>query len=156
MNPMILGGHSRCYHNFCILHFFFYHFKLFSDLRDDCMVFAFWIFTFFNWFLKVIFRSMFFPSNSLVKESNIFGVFMEYTCGIRWSMIESAMIFLALNKFFLCNYFSLIFLWNWNLSIYVGVQFIFFKNEWDPILPCLEVVSVTKLVIKLVWLNILK
>ena len=35
MNPMILGGH---YHNFCILHFFFYCFKLFFDLRDPCKV----------------------------------------------------------------------------------------------------------------------
>ena len=38
---------------------------------------AFWIFTFFNWFLKVIFWCIFFPSNILVKESNIFGVFRE-------------------------------------------------------------------------------
>ena len=38
-------------------------------VKYDCMVSAFWIFTFFNWFLKVIFRFMFFPSNSLVKES---------------------------------------------------------------------------------------
>ena len=34
----------------------------------DCMVSAFWIFTFFNYFLKVIFQFMFFPSNSLVKK----------------------------------------------------------------------------------------
>ena len=69
-------------------------------VKYDCMVSAFYIFTFFNWFLKVIFWFMFFPSNSLVKESNIsFGVFKEDTCGIRWSVIESAMIFLALTKF---------------------------------------------------------
>ena len=43
------------------------------------------------------------------------------------------MIFLALTKFFSCKDFSLISLWNWNLSTYVGVQFIFFKNESDPI-----------------------
>ena len=69
----IQNGH----HYFCILHFFFPRLRLFFDLRDpyDCMVFAFWIFTFFNWFLKAIFRFMFFPSNSLVKESNIFDVF---------------------------------------------------------------------------------
>ena len=42
----------------------------------------------------------------------------------RWSMIESTMIFLALTKFFWCKAFSLISLWNWNLSTHVGVQFI--------------------------------
>ena len=30
-------------------------------VKYDCMVSAFWIFTFFNWFLKVIFWFMFFP-----------------------------------------------------------------------------------------------
>ena len=68
-----------------------------------CMVSAFWIFTFFNWFLKVIFRFMFFPSNSLVRESNIsLGVFREDTCGMRWPLIESTIILLALIKF-LCK-----------------------------------------------------
>ena len=38
---------------------------------------AFWIFTFFNYFLKAIFWFKFLSSNSLVKESNIFGVFGE-------------------------------------------------------------------------------
>ena len=48
------------------------------------MVFTFWIFTFFNWFLKVIFWFMFFPSNNLVRASNIaLGVFREDTYGIR-------------------------------------------------------------------------
>ena len=48
-------------------------------VKYDYMVSAFWIFTFFNCFLKFIFRV-----NSLVKESNIsFGVFRKYTCGIR-------------------------------------------------------------------------
>ena len=94
------------------------------------MVLSFWIITFFNWFLKFIFYFKFFPSNSLVKESNIsFGVFREETCGIRCSVIELEMIFLALTKFFLCKDFSLISLWNWNLSTYVGIQFIFFKNQ---------------------------
>ena len=70
----------------------------------DCMVSAFWIFTFFNWFLKVIFQFMFFPSNILVKESNIsLDVFREDTCGIRWSLIESIIILLTLTKFFLCK-----------------------------------------------------
>ena len=98
-------------------------------VKYDCIVSAFWIFTFFNYFLKVIFRFMLFSSNTLVKESNIsFGVFREETCSIRWSLIESSMIFLALTKFFLCKAFSLISLWNWNLSTYVGVQIIFFKE----------------------------
>ena len=124
----IQGG----YHHFCILHFFFYRFKLFFDLRDpckyDCMVSAFWIFTFLNWFLKVIFWCMFFPLNSLVKESSIFSVFREDTYGTSWSVIESTMIFLALIKLFLCKALSLISIWNWNLSTHVGVQFIFFRE----------------------------
>ena len=62
--------------------------------------------------IKVIFRSMFFPSNILVKESNIIGVFMEDTCSTSWFMTESAMTFLALTKFFLCKDSSLISLWN--------------------------------------------
>ena len=37
-------------------------------VKYDCMVSAFWIFTSFNWFLKVIFWCMFFPSNSLVNK----------------------------------------------------------------------------------------
>ena len=40
--------------------------------------FAFFTSSFFNFFLKVIFRCIFFPSNSLVKESDIsFGVFRK-------------------------------------------------------------------------------
>ena len=62
---------------------------------------AFWIFTFFNCFLKAIFWFKFLSSNSLIQESNIFGVFREDTCGISWSVIESTTIFLALIKFFL-------------------------------------------------------
>ena len=82
-------------------------------VKYNCMVYAFWIFTFFNWFLKVIFWFMFFPSNSLVKESNIsLGVFREDTYGIIWFLIESAMICLALNKLFLCKAFILISLSN--------------------------------------------
>ena len=97
-------------------------------VKYDCMVSGFWIFTFFNWFLKVIFWFMFFPSNSLVKESNIFGVFKEDTCSTSWFVTESAMIFLALTKFFLCKASRLISLWNWNLYTHVGVQSIFFKE----------------------------
>ena len=55
-------------------------------------------------------------------------VFRKYTCGIRWSLIESAMVFLALTKFFLCKAFILVSLWNWNLSTYVGVQFHFLQE----------------------------
>ena len=51
-----------------------------THVKYDYMVSSFWIFTFFNWFLKVIFWFIFFPSNSLVKESNIsLGVFGEDT-----------------------------------------------------------------------------
>ena len=70
--------------------------------------YAFWIFTFFNCFLKSIFWIMFLSSNSLIKKSNIFGVFREDTCGTSWSMIESTVIFLALIKFFLCKALRLI------------------------------------------------
>ena len=88
MNSMILQGHSRWLSPFLHSSLFFYLFNL---------------------FLKVIFRCMFFPSNRLVKESNIyFGVFREDTCGISWSVIESTMIFLALIKFFLCKALRLI------------------------------------------------
>ena len=71
---------------------------------------------------------MFFPLNILVKESNIFGVFREDTYGTSLSVIESTMVFLSLIKFFLCKALSLISVWNWNLSTYVGVQFIFFRE----------------------------
>ena len=72
-----------------------------SSTASRC--YALWIFTFFNYFLKSIFWFKFLSSNSLIKESNIFGVFREDTCGISWSVIESTMIFLALIKFFLCK-----------------------------------------------------
>ena len=92
------------------------------------MVSAFWIFTFFSWFLKVIFWSMFFPSNSLVKESNLIDVFREDTCSTSWFETESSMIFWDLTKFFLRKASSLISLWNWNLYAHVGVQSIFFRE----------------------------
>ena len=73
-------------------------------VKYDCMVCAFYIFTFFNCFLKVTFWFMLFRTDSLVKESNISsGVFREDTFGIRWSLIEFAMILLALINFFLCK-----------------------------------------------------
>jgi len=133
MNPMILGGHSRwlspLLHSSLLLLPLQFVLLIWETLvKYNCMVSAFRIFTFFNWFLKVIFRFMFFPSNSLVKESNIFGVFREDTCGTSWSMIESTMIYLALTKFSLCKASSLISFWNWNLSTHVGVQFIFFRE----------------------------
>ena len=98
-------------------------FSVSSSTASRC--YAFWIFTFFN---CSIFWIIFLSSNSLIKESNIFGVFREDTCGTSWSVIESTMIFLALIKFFLCKALSLISVWNWNLSTYVGVQLIFFRE----------------------------
>ena len=62
-------------------------------VKYDYMVSAFWIFNFFCWFLKVIFWSMFFPSNRLVKESNLIDVFREDTCSTSWFETESSMIF---------------------------------------------------------------
>ena len=79
MNPMILGGHSRWPSPLL-------HYSLSASscsliwetlVKYECMVSAFWIFTFFTCFLKVIFWFMFFPWNSLAKESNIFDVFGE-------------------------------------------------------------------------------
>ena len=110
MNPMIQGGYSRwpslLLHSSLLL----LPLQVVLDLRDsyDCMVSSFWIFPSFNWFLKVIFQSMFFPSNILVKALNIFGVFREDTCSTSWSMTKSTMIFLALTKFFVCKASSLI------------------------------------------------
>ena len=104
MNSMILGGHQGDHHHFCILYFFF------------------------SWFLKVIFRSMFFPSNRLVKESNLIDVFREGTCRTSWFETESSIILWALTKFFLWKASSLISLWNWNLYAHVGVQSIFFRE----------------------------
>ena len=67
----------------------------------DCMVYECWIFTFLSWFLKVIFRLKFFPSN-LVKASNIFlGVFNDDTWGMRWYLIEYAIILLYFIMFLL-------------------------------------------------------
>ena len=85
----IQGG----YHHFCILHFFFYLFRLFFILYLHILQLLFQIHLLF----------MLFPTNSLVKESNIFNVFREETCDTSWSMIESTMISLALTKFFLCK-----------------------------------------------------
>ena len=83
-----------------------------------------------EFFIFLIAWGIFFESWNLDLQllPSYFGVFREETCGIRWSSIESTIIFLALTKFFLCKAFSLISLWNWNLSTYVGVQFISFKK----------------------------
>ena len=76
-------------------------------VKYDWMVSSFWILTFFNWFLRVIFRLMFFPSNSLVRASNMaLGVLREDTYGMRWSLIESTMILFSITNFFLCKAFS--------------------------------------------------
>ena len=131
MNPMILRGHSRWLSPLLHSRLLLLPFQVVlweTPVKYDFMVSAFRIFTFFNWFLKVIFWCMFFPSNILVKESNIFGVFKEDTCSTSWFMTESTMIFLAFTKFFLCKASSLISLWNWNLSTHVGVQFILFRE----------------------------
>ena len=77
-----------------------------SSMASRC--YAFWIFTFFNCFLKSIFWIMFLSLNSLIKKSNIFTVFREDTCGTSWFVIESTVIFLALIKFFLCKALRLI------------------------------------------------
>ena len=65
-NPMILGGHSRWLSQ--LIHYPLLLLPLQVVLliwdtlvKYDCMVSVFWIFTFFNWFLKVIFWFMFFP-----------------------------------------------------------------------------------------------
>ena len=63
MNPMILGGHSRWPSS--LLHSSLTTSSCFliweTLVKYDCMVSAFWIFTSFNYFLKVIFWFMFFP-----------------------------------------------------------------------------------------------
>ena len=133
------------------------------------MVSEFCIFTFFSWFLNVIFLLMFFPLNNFVKASNTsLGVFKEYTWGMRWSLIDFAMILLVLTKFFLwiilyriCNdslcldqvllldRLCFISHWSWNIPTDTLVQVIFFKDQGDPILPCSEVVNSPNLIIKL-------
>ena len=73
-------------------------------VKYDWMVSLLWIFTIFNWFLRVIFQLMFFPSNRLVRESNIaLGVLREDTCGMRRSLIQSAIILFTITNFFLCK-----------------------------------------------------
>ena len=61
------------------------------------MVSDFWTFTLLSWFLKVIFLLIFLPLNRLDNASKIpFGVLLEDTRGIKWSLMESVMILLAL------------------------------------------------------------
>ena len=72
-------------------------------VKWDCMVSKNCIFTFLSWVLKVIFWVMFFPSNSFANASNIsLGVFKDETWGIKWSLMDLAMILLALIILFLC------------------------------------------------------
>ena len=109
MNPMILGGHSTWLSPLLHSPLLLLPLQVVLWFERPLQSMTVWslhsrFFTFFNCFLKVIFRFMFFPSNSLVKESKIsLGVFREETRGIRWSLIESTMIFLTLTKFFLCK-----------------------------------------------------
>ena len=60
------------------------------------------IFTFLSWVLNVIFLLMFLPSYNWDKESNMwFGVFIDETWGIKWSLIESTMTLLVFTLLFL-------------------------------------------------------
>ena len=127
MNPMILGGYSRwpsqLLHSSLLL--LPLQFVLYLRYCYDCMVSALRIFTFFNWFLKVIFWFLFFPSNSLVKESkHLWCLWGRHL----WYKTESTMIFLALTKFFLWKASNLISLWKWNLCTHVGVQSILLRG----------------------------
>ena len=74
MNPMILGGH---YHNFCILHFFFYPFTFFFDLRDPCKVWLYGL-----WFLDLSHSSSVFSKSSFGLRS-----FLQ----ISWSRIQRSL-----------------------------------------------------------------
>ena len=80
-------------------------------MRDPCKVFID-IFTFshlctLSWALKFIFWLMFLPSYILDRASNIsLSVSLEDTWGIKWSLIESAMILLAIIMSFLYFYFA--------------------------------------------------
>ena len=76
-------------------------------MKYYCIVSGFWIFTPLSWFLKVILMLMFFPSNSSDNASNIsFRVVFENTWGTKWTLMESAMILLALTISFLCFAFA--------------------------------------------------
>ena len=66
-------------------------------VKYDCMVSSFCIFTFLSWFLKIIFPLIFLPSNRLDSvANNFFGFFIEYTWGIKLSLMEYTMILLDL------------------------------------------------------------
>ena len=56
---------------------------------------------------------------------------------------------LGLDQVILMDSLSLISLWLWNFLTYILIQIIFFKDKRDLILPCSEVVSSPKLIIKL-------
>ena len=56
---------------------------------------------------------------------------------------------LVLNQVLLMSRISLISLWIWNFSIDVLIQIIFFKDQGYFVLPCLELINPSKLVLKL-------
>ena len=60
---------------------------------------------------------------------------------------------LFLNQVLLMSSFSLISLRLWNILTDTSIQVIFFKDQVDPILPCLEIINFTKLVIKMVVIS---
>jgi len=71
------------------------------------MVYVFFIFTFLSCVLKAIFWLIYFASNRQDNASIIFfEVFNVETWGIKWFMMESAMILLDLMRSFLYFYFS--------------------------------------------------
>ena len=117
------------------------------------MVSEFSIFIFFSWFLNVIFRLMLFPLNNFVKASNnYFGVFKYDTWGMRWSLIESAMILLALAILLLWASLasspygsgtSLVIIWSKSFSSRIE-EILYFRAQ-----TFLEVIKSTKIIIKL-------
>jgi len=66
------------------------------------MVSGLFIITFLSWCIRVSFRLVFLLSYNLVRASRIsFGIFNFDTLDIKWSLIESFKILLALTSFFL-------------------------------------------------------
>ena len=81
------------------------------------------------------YNNIFFFFGCFVIESNTsFGVFKDDTWGMRWSLIESTMILLALA---LASSPS----GSYNFLTDILIQLVFFKDQGDPILPCLKIVS---------------
>ena len=79
MNPMILGGYSRWLSPLLHSSLLLLLLQVVLDLKDsyDGMVSAFWIFTFFNDFLRSYYD--FYTSLKIAwsRNQNIFGVFRE-------------------------------------------------------------------------------